>query len=110
MSKKDEHKAADLEQLLASYGTPAEGEKEGMRAALIARVNELILNDFNKLVQILYRVDVSENKLKAVLKQSPHNDAAELITDLLIERQLEKKKGKNEHDRNDPISEDERWI
>jgi hypothetical protein len=34
---------------------------------LIAYLNEFINNDFSKVVQLLYRIDVSEAKLKKVL-------------------------------------------
>ena len=53
-------------------------------------VNYLLIHNFDKLVNILYRVDVSENKLKTALKNNRETDAALVITDLLIQRQAEK--------------------
>ena len=38
------------------------------------------------MVQLLYRIDVSEGKLKKVLQENPNEDAAGLIADLIIER------------------------
>ena len=35
---------------------------------LIAYINDCIQHDFNKLVQLLYRIDVSEEKLKYILQ------------------------------------------
>lgn len=35
-------------------------EKEQLRQQLIVYINHLLLNDFNKLVQLLYTVDVDE--------------------------------------------------
>ena len=53
---------------------------------LIDYLNEFINNDFSKVVQLLYRIDVSEAKLKKVLHEHPNEDAAGLIADLIIER------------------------
>ena len=53
-------------------------------------INDLILDDFSKLVQLLYQADVPEDKLKTLLKQNTGIDAAEIIVGLLLERQLQK--------------------
>ena len=53
---------------------------------LIAYINDCIQNDFNKLVQLLYRIDVSEEKLKYILQLNPNEDAAKLIAAVIIER------------------------
>ena len=53
---------------------------------LIDYLNEFINHDFSKVVQLLYRIDVSEAKLKKVLHENPNEDAAHLIADLIIER------------------------
>lgn len=53
---------------------------------LITYINDCINHDFNKLVQLLYRIDVSENKLKTILHSNPTEDAAKLIAAVIIER------------------------
>lgn len=53
---------------------------------LIDYLNEFINQDFSKVVQLLYRIDVSEAKLKKVLHENPNEDAAGLIANLIIER------------------------
>jgi len=53
---------------------------------LIAYINDCIQNDFNKLVQLLYRIDVSEEKLKYILQLNPNEDAAKLIAAVIVER------------------------
>jgi hypothetical protein len=53
---------------------------------LIAFMNDCIQHDFNKLVQLLYRIDVSEEKLKYILQLNPNEDAAKLIAAVIIER------------------------
>ena len=53
---------------------------------LIAFINDCIQHDFNKLVQLLYRIDVSEEKLKYILQLNPNEDAAKLIAAVIVER------------------------
>jgi hypothetical protein len=55
-------------------------------------INELIKNDFSKLVQILYRIDVSEAKLKYILNAHPNEDAGKLIAKVILERLATTKK------------------
>ncbi len=59
------------------------------REKLVAYIHVLIDQDFEKLVRILYRLDVNEKKLKALLVKA-NADSGLLIADLIIERQLEK--------------------
>ena len=63
---------------------------ETFRLQLSSFINDLISKDFNALVQLLYRIDVNEKKLKTTLKQHKDEDASILIADLIIERQLQK--------------------
>lgn len=57
---------------------------------ILEKINYLIQNDFEKLIYILYRVDVNENKIKAVLAQKNEVNAAIIIYNLLEERENEK--------------------
>ena len=79
-----------IRQLLFQNEQQTIAQKEKLRDQLIEYINHLLLHDFNGLVQVLYRVDVSEQKLKELLQKNPATDAAVIITDLLIERQEEK--------------------
>ncbi len=77
---------------------------------LAARINYLITNDFTQLVQILYRIDVSEPKLKSLLKQNPDEDAGKIIAALVIERQLEKIKSREQFKKGgEGINESDKW-
>ncbi|MGZ3854439.1 MAG: hypothetical protein ACXVBX_16715 [Flavisolibacter sp.] len=96
-------------QLLQLRKQLTETEREGLKRQLIVHINDLLLNDFNRLVQILYRVDVSEQKLKNLLKDNPQTDAAVIIADLLIERQDQKIKTKQSFRSNDNIASEEKW-
>jgi len=77
---------------------------------LIDAVNRLLLHDFDRLVAILYRVDVDELKLKQLLKERADEDAARIIVMLLIERQEQKIRTRQKFSNppEDP-GDDERW-
>lgn len=49
-------------------------------------INELIKHDFSRLVQLLYRIDVSEAKLKYILNAHPNEDAGKLIAQIILGR------------------------
>jgi transposase len=83
--------------------------KQQLKKVLVAYINGLLVNDFEKLLQLLYRTDVNEEKLKALLKQYPDQDAAMLITDLLIERELQKKSTRENQPGGSNICDEEKW-
>ena len=58
---------------------------------LAVYINELIDKDFNKLVNLLYRIDISEQKLKIALQNEDKTiSSSKTIAKLIIERQLQK--------------------
>ena len=59
---------------------------------LVAFIDDLIRNDFNRLLSILYRVDISEQKLKMKLAENKKTTvrSAEIIAQLLLDREEEK--------------------
>lgn len=64
---------------------------------LTNHINHLINTDFEKLVYYLYRIDVNETKVKQLLQQQGGENAAQLIAQLIIDRQLQKIKSRAEH-------------
>lgn len=83
---------------------------EELKKEMIVHINHLINHDFEKLVFYLYRIDVNENKMKQLLEQKEGENAAGLITDLIIERQLEKIKSRRKfNQRDNNIEENEKW-
>jgi hypothetical protein len=102
--------AESIESILHQLSTQSEFLKKGELHQQIADyINYLLINDFSKLVQILYRIDVNEQKLKQLLQENPKTDAAVLIADLLFQRQEEKIKAKESFTATDDIPEDEKW-
>lgn len=99
-------------QILETSGSVSEQmlSASGFTSSLIEVINELIENDFNRLIQMLYRLDISESKLKKLLQTHKNTDAAEIIADLIIERQLEKIKSRRAYKQRDSdIDENEKW-
>ena len=76
---------------------------------LTAFINHLLQYDFQKLVYLLYRVDINEKVLKKLLNDNPKTDAALIISHLIIKRQLEKIKSKEQFKRDADIPEEDRW-
>lgn len=76
---------------------------------LAAWVNDLILHDFTGLLNLLYRLDINENKLRKLLDEIQNEDAGKIIAALIIERQLQKIKSKQQFKQEGDIPEEERW-
>ncbi len=89
-------------------------EKDAVTSDLLQRlsehINDLVNSDFEKLVQLLYRLDIDEKKLKKVLQENPGHNAAEMIAGMIIERQLQKIRSRRQFNQSkDEIDEDEKW-
>ena len=80
-----------------------------LKQKLSLHINHLINHDFEKLVSLLYRIDVNENKLRGILDNKEGENAPVLITELIIERQLQKIKSRKDSKSNNDTSDDERW-
>ena len=63
---------------------------EEVRDKLSIHVNELIKNNFETLVALLYKIDIDEEKLKYHLIDHPNEDAGNVIASLIIERLSQK--------------------
>ena len=81
-----------------------------IHAQLSAYINTLIKNNFDKLITYLYRIDVNEQKLKSLLQQKPDEDAGNIIATLIIERQQQKIKSREQFSQRDNnFDEEEKW-
>ena len=63
---------------------------EMLEGVLADRVNTMITADFNGLISLLYRIDVSETKLKQLLRENAGADSGLLIARLILQRQWQK--------------------
>ncbi len=83
---------------------------DGLSAEDLSKVIiHLIVHDFASLVQILYRLDVSEARLKIVLSENPQEDAGKLIAALIIERLKKREDVKRQFPAQENIPEEDRW-
>jgi len=53
-------------------------------------IRYLLDKDFERLLRAMYRIDINEEKLKAVLASESPEDVAPNITELIIQRELQK--------------------
>ncbi|MEO5942525.1 MAG: hypothetical protein ABIP30_17560 [Ferruginibacter sp.] len=89
---------------------PENTDAKNLEHLLAERINYLIINDFNWLVQALYRIDVNEKKLELLLKENNKYNAGNIIAALVIERQLQKIKSRQQNRRDENnINDAERW-
>lgn len=98
----------DIENLVSTLTTTTStGE---IRRQLSIAITEMILSDFDKLVMLLYRLDINETKLRKILNENPSNDAGNMMADLIIERQFQKIKSRQQfNQRDNNISDEEKW-
>ena len=80
-----------------------------LKEKLTQHINYLIQHDFERLVAILYRIDINEKKLKELLQRYSDKDSGGIIAQLIIERQLEKIKTRQQFKSGNNISEAEKW-
>jgi len=81
-----------------------------IRKKLILLINELINKDFHALIQLLYRIDVNEKKIKLYLEKKSGEDAPGVLADLIIERQIQKMETRKKFGSGDrKESEEEKW-
>src|SRR6185295_14649808 len=76
-----------------------EEDLKKIRELLIDRIDFLLDHHFEKLLWILYRIDVSEEKAKAALSKKSDQKPSEVLADLIIERQMEKAKTRIEYNK-----------
>jgi hypothetical protein len=88
---------------------PAALSKDELRNNLAEHISHLINHDFEKLIYYLYRVDVDEHKMRRLLNQREGENAAGLIADLIIERQIQKIESRRKHSSKEDIPDDEKW-
>ena len=79
-------------------------------ATLSIYINELINTNFDKLIFILYRMDVSEQKLKKLLANNSTENAGIVVATLIVQREVQRQKDKVQFSKKDEnIPDDEKW-
>jgi hypothetical protein len=109
MKFSNENLAKAQQELSKDFNISKTGTEHDLLQELAAEINHLIQTDFNRLVSILYRIDISENTLRADLQQQGDTDAGLLIARLILERQLQKQHFRAQFKRQQDIPDDEKW-
>ena len=71
------------------YKLSHEGFSE-IKSRLSSLISNLLDSDLQGLLSLLYRIDVSEQKVKAILATANADEIAEQIATLIIKRQIQK--------------------
>ena len=82
---------------LPSGTLPAETvvDAELMHKEVSQILKDLLENDFQQLLQLMYRVDVTQKKFEAAMKQPSLQAIADQLTKLVLMRELEKLRFRN---------------
>jgi len=72
------------------FDVPENITESHLREVLIKTFEYLVEDDFPKLLQVLYRADVDQYKLKGLLENTEGKTTAEIIADAYITRQKAK--------------------
>ena len=109
MQMSDNNISLVQEQLSVDFNLPVTTDKEKLVHALAAGINQLIQTDFARLINMLYRIDISEKTMKETLEQQADEDAGLLIARLIIERLLQKLQMRAQFKASDNIPDDDKW-
>lgn len=63
---------------------------EQFKEYLVERLTDMLNNNFNLLVNTLYRIDISEQKLAELFGGKNRENIPEKLADMIIERQIQK--------------------
>ena len=72
-------------------------DKDVLRDWLIEQVSHLIDRQFDHLLRVLYLIDVNEQKVRRLIQENEGENAAAIISDLILERQVEKIRSRKKH-------------
>jgi hypothetical protein len=89
---------------------PASASMGDLEIVLAAHINSMITTDMNRLLNLLYRLDIGETRLRAMLERTD-TDAGVIVARLIMERQIQKFKARQNFKPTDEneIDETEKW-
>jgi hypothetical protein len=101
---------ASFHSLLRQVNPNDSGRFAELKEQLAGIINFLITHHFERLVHLLYTIDVDERQLKEALHHHKDKDAAVVMAELVLQRQLQKVVARGSF-YSDPgnIPEEERW-
>ncbi len=97
-----------LQQFFEMEKAPLHDDPAILLALLSEKISDLLLHNPDKLVSIFYKMDIDENKMKAILGNKVIQ-APQLLAKLVYERQLQKMEYKKRFPQTPPENADEAW-
>ncbi len=90
---------------------PNSASMDDLENVLAAHINSMITTDMNRLLNLLYRLDIDENRLRVMLEQTTDTDASVIVARLIIERQIQKLQSRQnfKHTDENEIDETDKW-
>ncbi|MDX2190573.1 MAG: hypothetical protein SFY32_11980 [Bacteroidota bacterium] len=85
----------DWTQLLPAEFQLVNVENQSEKSLLQSKILHLLRNDFNKLISVLYTIDIDEKKSKTAFLLKDDVRIANELTDLIINRLIQKIKFRN---------------
>lgn len=82
--------AQHLQQLFESDNLIKAENIPQLEQAVAEAVSHLLQRDLNRLLNILYRIDVDERQVKQAMKAPTQDEVALLVARLIIKRELQK--------------------
>jgi len=76
--------------LESDHFQPVPTDPEEIRNKLKGVIDHLLENDFERLLNAMYRLDIDESKFKQVLSGVYGNDVSGKLAEIIIERELRK--------------------
>jgi len=70
-----------------------------LKAYLTGKLSEMMNNNFNQLVNTLYRIDIGEEKVRKIFLGDNRENIPSALADLIIERQLQKLSYRRAHNK-----------
>ena len=68
-----------------------------LKEKLIQIIRYFLDKEFERLLQVMYRIDINEDKLKIALASNPPDQVAQNIVELIIERECLKVKTRKQY-------------
>lgn len=81
---------------LPAFNNEAEGWEQ-LKRIVANKIFYLMENDADQLKYLLYRLDINEMKVKAVLANASFSEAAEGIAELILIREMEKARTRQQY-------------
>ena len=79
-----------LQKDFLTEASPAPADLEAVKSYLTKVISYLLDKDMNRLLNIFYRIDLREDKVRTILTQAPVETIAAQLAELVIEREMEK--------------------